>query len=45
MNDLNTIRVPVSVPRPGFRPSGAHWMRYGERLARVFSEYFDAVKP
>jgi lysophospholipase L1-like esterase len=26
-------------------PSGAHWMRYGEQLARVFYEYFDAVKP
>ena len=26
-------------------PSGAHWVRYGEQLARVFHEYFDAVKP
>ena len=26
-------------------PSGAHWMHYGEQLARVFYEYFDAVKP
>jgi hypothetical protein len=25
--------------------SGAHWSRYGEQLARVFFEYFDAVKP
>jgi lysophospholipase L1-like esterase len=26
-------------------PSGAHWMRYGEQLTRVFDEYFEAVKP
>jgi hypothetical protein len=26
-------------------PSGDHWMRYGERLARVFYEYFGAVEP
>ena len=26
-------------------PSGAHWKRYGEQLARVFYEYFGAVKP
>ncbi len=26
-------------------PSGAHWVRYGEQLTRVFYEYFDAVKP
>ncbi len=26
-------------------PSGAHWERYGGQLARVFDEYFDAVKP
>jgi lysophospholipase L1-like esterase len=26
-------------------PSGAHWSRYGEQLARVFFEYFDAVRP
>ena len=26
-------------------PSGAHWEHYGEQLARVFYEYFDAVKP
>jgi lysophospholipase L1-like esterase len=26
-------------------PSGAHWKRYGEQLARVFYEYFDAVNP
>jgi hypothetical protein len=26
-------------------PSGAHWSRYGAQLARVFSEYFEAVKP
>jgi hypothetical protein len=26
-------------------PSGTHWRRYGEQLARVFYEYFDAVKP
>ena len=26
-------------------PSGSHWVRYGEQLARVFQEYFDAVKP
>jgi hypothetical protein len=25
-------------------PSGAHWMRHGEQLARVFHEDFDAVK-
>jgi murein tripeptide amidase MpaA len=26
-------------------PSGSHWKRYGEQLARVFYEYLDAVKP
>jgi lysophospholipase L1-like esterase len=26
-------------------PSGARWMRYGEQLARVFYEYFEAVRP
>jgi hypothetical protein len=26
-------------------PSGAHWMSYGEQLARVFYEYFGTVKP
>ncbi len=26
-------------------PSGVHWMHYGEQLARVFHDYFDAVKP
>jgi hypothetical protein len=26
-------------------PSAAHWQRYGGQLARVFYEYFDAVKP
>jgi hypothetical protein len=26
-------------------PSAAHWRRYGGQLARVFDEYFDAVKP
>jgi hypothetical protein len=26
-------------------PSAAHWRRYGGQLARVFYEYFDAVKP
>jgi lysophospholipase L1-like esterase len=26
-------------------PSGAHWRRYGEQLARVFHEYLHAVKP
>jgi hypothetical protein len=26
-------------------PSAAHWSRYGEQLARVFDEYFAAVKP
>jgi hypothetical protein len=26
-------------------PSGAHWKRYGEQLARVFYEYLDTVKP
>jgi lysophospholipase L1-like esterase len=26
-------------------PSGAHWRRYGEQLAHVFYEYFDAVTP
>ena len=31
--------------RPEGLPLGAHWMRYGEQLARVFYEYFDAVKP
>ena len=26
-------------------PSGRHWERYGADLARVFSAYFEAVKP
>jgi hypothetical protein len=26
-------------------PSRAHGMRYGEQLARVFYEYFEAFKP
>ena len=26
-------------------PSGRHWMRYGEQLARVFDRYFEVVKP
>jgi hypothetical protein len=26
-------------------PSGAHWRRYGQQLARVFYEYFGTVKP
>jgi hypothetical protein len=26
-------------------PSGRHWVRYGEQLARVFDRYFDAVRP
>jgi hypothetical protein len=26
-------------------PSGRHWMRYGEQLARVFDRYFEVVQP
>jgi Zinc carboxypeptidase len=26
-------------------PSGAHWKQYGAQLARVFYEYFEAIKP
>ena len=26
-------------------PSAAHWMTYGEKLAEVFHDYFDRVKP
>jgi hypothetical protein len=26
-------------------PCAAHWQRYGGQLARVFYEFFDAVKP
>ena len=29
----------------GTPPLGRHWRAYGEKLAEVFSEYFDVVKP